>query len=260
MTDNQRFARGAAHLAALDPNALSDVERAVGDLAPDLVRAMVEFAYGDVLSRPELDVKSRQIATVAALAGLGNASSQLRFHIGASLNAGVGPEEIVEVMYLTAVFAGFPAALNGLFAAREAFANKGVALAARQSASADTQERRRRGQAALQATSGQAGVDVLESLRDLAPDMPGFLLEFSYGDVIARQTLAPRHKEIAMIAVCAARGTMRPQLVVHLKAGLAVGLTRTEIVEVLTQMAVYAGFPAALNALDAAREAFAGLD
>lgn len=260
MTENRRHAKGAALLAALDPNALADVERAVGGLAPDLVRTMVEFAYGDILSRPDLDVRSRQIATVAALAGLGNAPSQLRFHIGGSLNVGVTPEEIVEVMYLTAVFAGFPAALNGLFAAREAFAAKGVTPGRQQPPSSDTGERRRRGQAALQATSGQAGVDVLESLRALAPDMPDFLLEFSYGDVIARQILSPRHKEIAMIAVCAARGTMRPQLIVHLKAGLAVGLSRSESVEVLMQMAVYAGFPAALNALDAAREVFSEND
>jgi 4-carboxymuconolactone decarboxylase len=74
--------------------------------------------------------------------------------------------------------------------------------------------------------------------------------------VIARQVLSPRHKELAMIAVAAACGTMRPQLKVHVQAGLAVGLGQAEIVEALIQIAVYAGFPAALNALSAAREAF----
>ena len=256
MDANQRFEKGAAHLHALDPNALQTVEQAVGHLAPDLVRAMVEFAYGDILSRPGLDVKSRQVATVATLAGLGNATSQLVFHIGASLNIGVSPEEIIEVMYLTAVFAGFPAALNGLFAARTVFEQRQVRPSPAKTPQAGTEERRDRGRKALEATSGAAGVQVLESLRDLAPDMPEFLLEFSYGDVIARQGLEAKHKEIVMIAISAARATMRPQLIVHLKAGLRVGLTREELTELLMQMAVYAGFPAALNALDALREVF----
>jgi 4-carboxymuconolactone decarboxylase len=257
MNTQTRFEKGAALLAALNPQALGDLERNAGVLAPDLVKTMVEFAYGDVLSKPGLDLKSRQIATVAALAGLGNAPAQLAFHLGASLNIGLSPEDMVEVMYLVAVFAGFPAALNGLFTAREVFAARDLTLKAVKSPAASTEERRGRGLKALGATSGKAGVEVIESLRNVAPDMPEFLLEFSYGDVIARPGLSPKHKEIVMIAVSAARGTMRPQLKVHLKAGLAVGLTKEEMIEILVQMAVYAGFPAALNALGAAREAFA---
>lgn len=60
-----------------------------------------------------------------------------------------------------------------------------------------------------------------------------------------------------MIAAATARGTMEPQLKVHVKAARAVGVSREQIVEVLIQMAVYAGFPAALNGLGVARTAFA---
>ena len=64
-------------------------------------------------------------------------------------------------------------------------------------------------------------------------------------------------REIATIAALCAMGTARPQLEVHIRAGLNVGLRRSEITEVLIQMAVYAGFPAALNGLAAARAVFA---
>ncbi len=50
-----------------------------------------------------------------------------------------------------------------------------------------------------------------------------------------------------------------PQLKVHIQAGLNVGLSRGEIIEIIMQMAVYAGFPAALNGLFAAKEVFANL-
>jgi 4-carboxymuconolactone decarboxylase len=79
----------------------------------------VEFAYGDVMARPGLDRRSRQLATIAALTALGNAQPQLKVHIQGALNAGCKPQEIVEVILQMAVFAGFPAAINALNVARE---------------------------------------------------------------------------------------------------------------------------------------------
>ncbi len=66
--------------------------------------------------------KLREIAVVASLTALGNAAPQLKVHIHAALNVGVTREEVVEVIMQMAVYAGFPAALNGLTAAREVFA------------------------------------------------------------------------------------------------------------------------------------------
>ncbi len=256
MNHLDRYDRGLNHLNALNPSGGAAVQESLQDIAPDFGRLMIAFGYGDILSRPGLDVKTRQIATVAALAGMGNAQPQLRFHVGASLSAECSPEEIVEILYITAVFAGFPAALNGLAAAREEFAQREVRPAS-QPPFGGQESRRERGLRALEATSAGAGQAVLDSLEDIAPDLGGFILDFSYGDVIARTVLSPRHKETAMMAIAAASGTMRPQLMVHIRAALQVGMSREEIVEVLMQMAVYSGFPSALNALAAAREVFA---
>jgi 4-carboxymuconolactone decarboxylase len=68
-----------------------------------------------------LDLKSRQIATVAALTSLGNAQPQLKVHIHGALNVGCTREEVVEVIIQMAVYAGFPAALNGISIAKEVF-------------------------------------------------------------------------------------------------------------------------------------------
>lgn len=158
---------------------------------------------------------------------------------------------------MTTVFAGFPAGLNALAVARQVFAERGVAPAI---PAPQDGERRARGLAALDATSRGTGQKVLDSLRDIAPDMAGFILDFSYGDVISRPGLSARRKEIAMCAAAIARGTMRPQLKVHAHAGLNAGLSRQELTEVAMQMAGYAGFPAALNALSVLREVFAEAD
>ena len=69
-------------------------------------------------------MRAWEIAVVAALTALGNATPQLKVHIEGALNVGVSQEEIVEVIMQMAVYAGFPAALNGLFAAKEVFAER----------------------------------------------------------------------------------------------------------------------------------------
>ncbi len=252
-----RYQRGYNQLKALDSEAADRVLSSLESIAPDMAGFIVEFGYGDIYSRPGLDVKTRQIATIAALTALGNAEPQLKFHMGAALNVGVTPEEIIDTIYVTTVYAGFPAGLNAIFAAGEVFRERGVAIRpASSEASEASADRRTRGLKTLDATSKGAGRAVAESLANIAPDMAEFIIDFSYGDIFSRGILSEKHKELAGIAAMCAAGTMRPQLKVHVRAAMNVGYSREEIVEVLIQMAAYAGFPASLNGLFAAREVF----
>jgi 4-carboxymuconolactone decarboxylase len=120
MCDN-RYERGRALLDRINPDNARRLEENLEDIAPDMARFVCEFAYGDVYSRPGLDVKSRELATVAALTALGNAPLQLKSHIDGALNAGWSRQEIVEAIMQMAVYAGFPAALNALYAAKDVF-------------------------------------------------------------------------------------------------------------------------------------------
>ena len=114
-----------------------------------------------------------------------------------------------------------------------------------------------RGMRNLFTIDGEGGQRVIDSLADIAPDFARYIIEFPFGDIYERRGLSPRDREIATIAALTALGNATPQLKVHIHAGLNVGLTRTEIIEILMQMAVYAGFPSALNGLFAAKEVFA---
>ncbi len=105
----------------MDEKAGERVLQSLRDIAPDFARYLIEFPFGDIYCRPGLDLKSREIAVVAALTALGNAAPQLKVHINRSLNVGCTREEVIEVIMQMAVYAGFPAALNGLSAAKEAF-------------------------------------------------------------------------------------------------------------------------------------------
>jgi 4-carboxymuconolactone decarboxylase len=119
-----RYQQGWQKLAEVDGEAGERVIESLKEIAPDLARYVIEFPFGDIYSRPGLDLKSREIATVAALTALGNAQPQLKVHIHGALNVGCTREEVVEVIIQMAVYAGFPAALNGIFAAKEVFAER----------------------------------------------------------------------------------------------------------------------------------------
>ena len=124
--EQSRYTQGWEKLKEIDGDAGEKVIESLKDVAPDLGRYIIEFAFGDIYARPGLDLKSREIATVAALTALGNAQPQLKVHIHGALNVGCTREEVVEVILQMAVYAGFPAALNGVTAAKEVFQERDV--------------------------------------------------------------------------------------------------------------------------------------
>jgi 4-carboxymuconolactone decarboxylase len=122
--NNERYLRGWAKLKEIDGTQGERVIASLSDIAPDFARLLIEFPFGDIYSRPGLDLKTRELAVVAALTALGNAAPQLKVHIHGALNVGCSRQEIIEVIMQMAIYAGFPAALNGLFAAKEVYADR----------------------------------------------------------------------------------------------------------------------------------------
>ena len=118
--ENDRYERGRSLLMDINANNAEKLVESLKDVAPDMHKYVFAFAYGDIYSRPGLDVKTRELATVAALTAMGHLP-QLKSHIDAALNTGWTKEEIIEVIMQMAVYAGFPAALNALQAANEVF-------------------------------------------------------------------------------------------------------------------------------------------
>lgn len=123
---SERFESGLKKLQEIDGKAGEKVIESLASIAPDLAKYTIEFPFGDIYQRPGLDLKSREIATVAALTALGHCLPQLKVHINGALNVGCGPEEIIEVIIQMAVYAGFPAALNAMFIAKEVFEERNI--------------------------------------------------------------------------------------------------------------------------------------
>src|SRR6202048_1802230 len=121
-SDPERRARGAQKLSEILGQSPEQVDRSLGDVAPQLATYVLETIYGEIYQNPVLNSRTREIVTVAALATQGNASPQLRTHIGGALRCGVTREELVEIMMQLVPYVGVAAAINGVAACRDVFA------------------------------------------------------------------------------------------------------------------------------------------
>lgn len=122
MTDNSgRLARALAILHELDPKAPERVQVNLDSFSPGTTEIVLGYAFADVVGREGIDLRTREMLTVAMLAALGTAQEQLEFHIRAALNVGVSRAEIIEIVLQVSVYAGVPACMNAITAARRAF-------------------------------------------------------------------------------------------------------------------------------------------
>lgn len=121
---SERFERGSKKINELMEGADQKTIKGLGKIAPDLGNYVLEFIFGDLYSRPGLDLKTKQMLTITSLATLGNAKPQLAYHINCGLNIGISREEIIDIMTHISGYAGFPAALNGVATAKEVFAER----------------------------------------------------------------------------------------------------------------------------------------
>ncbi|MCW5321406.1 carboxymuconolactone decarboxylase family protein [Verminephrobacter aporrectodeae subsp. tuberculatae] len=259
-TDRSAYALGLTCLCHIEATRSPSLIDALADVSPDLGRLAIRFVYGEIYQRPHLSYHDRQLATVAVLAVLGNARPQLKFHIAAALNVGCSAAKIVELMTHLLVYAGFPTALNGVFAAKEVFDERQLHFTPTTTPSCPGDARYQAGMDALSRIDGHAGEAVMASLKGIAPDLGRFIVEFGFGEIYTRPVLELLERELITVAALAALGTATPQLRVHIHGLLNVGGTREQMLELAIHVAAYAGFPAAINATLAAREVFSERD
>mgnify|MGYP000993568609 CR=1 FL=1 len=121
-----RYDRGWQRLREVDGEAGQAAIRSLKDIAPDLGKYIIEFAFGDIYFRPGLDLQKRQVATVAALTTQGCCEPQLEVHINAALNVGLTPNQVVETIVHCSPYVGFPRVINAVKTAQKVFEKRGV--------------------------------------------------------------------------------------------------------------------------------------
>ncbi|MCT1530527.1 carboxymuconolactone decarboxylase family protein [Sphingobacterium daejeonense] len=255
---SQRFKLGWEKLKEIDGEAGERVIKSLEDISPELGKFIIEYAFGDIYIREGLDMKSKEIAVVAALTAMGNAEPQLKVHINGALNTGSTINEVKEVILQMSVYSGFPSSINGMNALREVLTERqengikdDVGKAATKIIKID------------RLTLGEKELSALDSMQveklkniydDFSPELVQFTLEYGYADIFSRDNLSKKHRQIATISALTALGTTKPQLKFHINAGLNIGITEDEIKEIMLLMSIYSGFPSAINGTNMLKE------
>ncbi|EED34465.1 carboxymuconolactone decarboxylase family protein [Luminiphilus syltensis NOR5-1B] len=108
-------------LEQLAPSTADKVKTKLENFCPGASEIILGFAFTDVIARQGIDLRTREMLTIAMLSAMGTAPDQLDFHMRAAMSAGVTREEIVEIALQVAVYAGVPACINAINSATKAF-------------------------------------------------------------------------------------------------------------------------------------------
>jgi 4-carboxymuconolactone decarboxylase len=253
----ERFERGRAILRRIGGQDFEGPANRLAQISPDLARFMIEYPYGDVLSRAGLDLRVRQICTISSLIAQGSVQSQLKFHMSGLLNVGGLPQDLVEILFLATAILGFPAAINAIAIVRQIFSERRIAFVPAREVDTDGTDRYRRGMRSFCDLMPNSDLtDFVASLSEISPELAQWSIEFAFGDVLARAGLEAKVKQLAIVSMLATVGNRAEALRLHLVGALGCGATMAEVIEVLIQISVYAGFPSALNAFAVARAVF----
>lgn len=126
--EQTRFELGTEQLEQIDGVGGENVIHSLEDIAPDVGRYIIEFAFGDIYPRKELTLKEREMITITSLLTAGGCEAQLEVHINGALNVGVSPEKIVETFIQCIPYTGFPKVLNAIFTAKKVFSKRNIVI------------------------------------------------------------------------------------------------------------------------------------
>ena len=124
--ENTRFTQGMEQLKAIDGKGGENVIKSLEDIAPDLGKFIVAFAFGDIYTREGLTTEEREMITLSSLLTAGGCEPQLEVHINGALNVGISPEKVIETFLQCIPYTGFPKVLNAVYAAKKVFAERGL--------------------------------------------------------------------------------------------------------------------------------------
>lgn len=126
--EKNRYARGVQKLSEIDGAGGQNVIDSLQNIAPDLGKYIIEFAFGDIYCRDELSLQERELVTITSLLTAGGCEPQLEVHINGSLNVGVTPTKIVETFLQCIPYTGFPKVLNAISIAKKIFAEREITV------------------------------------------------------------------------------------------------------------------------------------
>jgi 4-carboxymuconolactone decarboxylase len=229
----------------LFPNHVSTL--AVTD--PELIEIFDNFAFDEVLRTSSLDTRTRLMIQLASMIA-GQALREYRVMLGAALTAGVTPVEAKEIVYQAVPYVGMAKVFDFLHATNDVLTERGVALPLPGQSTTTSETRAEKGLAVQKQIIGS---DLVEHLYASAPGdeqhIQRLLSANCFGDHVARGGIDIPTRELLTLSMLVALGGCEPQVKGHVVANLNVGNGRARLIDAVTQLLPFIGYPRTLNAL-----------
>lgn len=221
---------------------------------PEFMERFENFAFDEVVQQDDLDDKTRFMAILATLLGC-QGGDMFRVILPATLNCGVTPVEVKEIVYQAVAYLGIGRVYPFLKITNEVLSEGGIGLPLPGQAITTMETRREAGI--------QAQVDIFgEKMRDFWKSGPAesrhihyWLAANCFGDYYTRTGLDYRQREMITFCFLAAQGGCEPQLTSHAAANMKIGNDKAFLIKVISQCLPYIGYPRSLNALRCVNEA-----
>jgi 4-carboxymuconolactone decarboxylase len=221
---------------------------------PELIAIFDNFAFDEVLAHGALDVRTRLMVQLAAIIATG-ALREYRVMLGAALTVGVTPVEIKEIVYQVVPYVGMARVFDFIHATNDVFTERGVELPLPGQSTTTPDTRAEKGLAVQKRIVGD---DRVAQLYAAAPadeqHIQRYLSANCFGDHLTRSGIDVPTRELLTFSMLVTLGGCNPQVKGHVAANLNVGNDRARLIEVLTQLLPFIGYPRTLNGLRAIDE------
>jgi 4-carboxymuconolactone decarboxylase len=215
---------------------------------PELIETFDNFAFDEVLRHGDLDARTRLMVQLASMIA-SQALREYRVMLGSALNVGVTPVEIKEIVYQVVPYVGMAKVFDFIHATNEVLTERSVALPLPGQSTTTPENREEKG---LAIEKRIVGSDVVDKLYASAPDdqlhIQRYLSAHCFGDHYTRTGIDVPTRELLTFGMLVSLGGCEAQVEGHVAANLNVGNDRARLIDVLTQLLPFIGYPRALNA------------
>jgi len=221
---------------------------------PELIEIFDNFAFDEVLSYGSLDSRTRLMVQLASMIA-SQALHEYRVMIRPALIVGVTPVEIKEIVYQAVPYVGMAKVFDFIHATNEALKENGIELPVQGQSTTTPESRAEKG---LTIQKQIIGANLVEKLYASAPEdqkhIQRFLSANCFGDHLTRSGIDVPTRELLTFSMLVSLGGCDPQVKGHVAANLHVGNSRATLIDVLTQLLPFIGYPRTLNGLRAVDE------
>ena len=216
---------------------------------PELIETFDNFAFDEVLRHGNLDAPTRLMVQLASMIA-SQALREYRVMLGAALTVGVTPVEAKEIVYQAVPYVGMAKVFDFIHATNDVLTKRGVALPLPGQSTTTPENRAEKG---LAIEKQIVGNDVVENLYASAYDdqlhIQRYLSANCFGDHYTRTGIDVPTRELLTFSMLVALGGCEAQVRGHVTANLNVGNDRARLIDVLTQLLPFIGYPRMLNGL-----------